>query len=41
MFRCLATTNMKSTQQQLSDGTIYVAQRYNRAAKALIDKMNK
>ncbi|MCP9262375.1 BMA-HUM-4 [Dirofilaria immitis] len=41
IFRCLATNNIKSTQQQILDGTIYVAQRYNQAAKALIDKMNK
>ncbi|VBB33360.1 unnamed protein product [Acanthocheilonema viteae] len=42
MFRCLTTNNIKSTQQQqLSDGMIYITQRYNRAAKALIDKMNK
>ncbi|VDK79522.1 unnamed protein product, partial [Onchocerca ochengi] len=41
MFRCLTTNNPKSAQQQQSDGIIYVAQRYNQAAKALIDKMNK
>ncbi|VDO11757.1 unnamed protein product [Brugia timori] len=41
MFQCFTTNSTKSTPQQLSDGTIYVAQRYNRAAKALIDKMNK
>ncbi|EJD73864.1 Myo2p, partial [Loa loa] len=41
LFRSLTINNMKLTQQQLLDGTIYVAQRYNRAAKILIDKMNK
>uniref|UniRef100_A0A158Q8K6 Myosin motor domain-containing protein n=1 Tax=Elaeophora elaphi TaxID=1147741 RepID=A0A158Q8K6_9BILA len=41
MFRCLTANNPKLTQQQSANGTIYVAQRYNRAAKALIDKMNK
>ncbi|VDO54567.1 unnamed protein product [Onchocerca flexuosa] len=41
MFRNLTTNNLKSAQHQLSDGVIYVAQRYNQAAKALIDKMNK
>ncbi|CAG9530062.1 unnamed protein product, partial [Cercopithifilaria johnstoni] len=49
MFRCLITNNIKlaqqqqqqQQQQQYSEGTIYVAQQYNRSAKALIDKMNK
>uniref|UniRef100_A0A1I8EDA0 Myosin motor domain-containing protein n=1 Tax=Wuchereria bancrofti TaxID=6293 RepID=A0A1I8EDA0_WUCBA len=41
MFRSFITKSTKSAPQKLSDGTIYVAQRYNRAAKALIDKMNK